>query len=168
MTTQMNSDPGLHDHGYEGRRNGLSKRLLIGLLVLAIAAAAAGVGVIGLGVFLVRSSSTESSAAEPALTSEQAMPVPNPVAYGYFGETEIAQGSTLNISTAGTSTNIASADDIRITSIPPGLTAKIVDGESVELEVAVPRDFPAGRYSIVFDITGEPSPVEWIFAVTQA
>lgn len=88
--------------------------------------------------------------------------IANDLAYQYFGEVEIAQGSSLTT----TIDRVESVGDIEILSVPRGVDAELTqDGPIVKLEIAVGGDVPKGVWVMTFGIASEPDPVEWAFTV---
>lgn len=88
--------------------------------------------------------------------------IANDLAYQYFGEVKIAQGSSLTT----TIDRVESAGDIEILSVPRGMHAELTQvGPIVKLEIAVGDDVPKGVWLMTFNIASEPDPVEWAFTV---
>jgi hypothetical protein len=86
------------------------------------------------------------------------------IAYGYFGSIQIARGSSIDT----TIEKLGSSDDIDVARVPDGVTVSISDSDdgTTHLEVRISDDAPTGAQVIIFEIAGEPEPVDWTIQIT--
>jgi len=84
------------------------------------------------------------------------------VAYGYFGSTEVAQGSSLDT----VIDNVESSADVTVVNTPAGVTAVVADSDgSARLQLTIADDAPIGGHNITFEIAGEPEQVNWTIQI---
>ena len=138
---------------------GLIVGIVVGGLALLLILPIAGLIALRAGDSISQSDSRDAGSEEAPLNDD--------IAYTYFGEAEIAAGSSLTLSIP--SELVTTTADLEIIDMTDarGLVATIFEGNdgSVRLAIEPSADMQPGTHSLTFRITGEPKPVTWNFTV---